>query len=63
MTLKLHYTEHRQSRHIQIHNLYREVIKENITATLNKLNSLLDNRNINEKDHLMMSNFNLHHSV
>ncbi len=34
MTLKIQYTEHSQFKHLCIHNVYREAVKENITVIL-----------------------------
>ncbi len=43
MTLKIQYTEYSQSKCLCIHNVYREAVKKNITATLKQLNDLLKN--------------------
>jgi len=54
MTLKIQYNEHNQSKRLCIHNVYREAVRENITATLEQLNSLLED---DHWQHIIMEDF------
>lgn len=58
MTLKIQYTEHSQPKRLCIHNVYREAVRGDTTATLKQLNSLLEN---DHWQHLIVGDFNLHH--
>lgn len=53
-TLKIQYNEHNQSKRLCIHNVYREAVRENITATLEQLNSLLED---DHWQHIIMGDF------
>ena len=58
MTLKIQYTEHSQSKRLCIHNVYREAVRGDTTATLEQLNGLLED---DHWQHIIVGDFNLHH--
>ena len=61
ITLNLYYTENNKLKCLYIYNIYCEAVWKNITESLNLLNSILKKNS--EKQHLMIENFNLHHST
>ena len=61
ITLDLQYVEHEQKKRLHIHNIYREAIRGDVTETLDRLNSLLEEDP--DGQHMVVGDFNLHHPV